>query len=234
MQFLAEEGMADQIPEALRRATAYGHLDAVKWVMEHFPSRNREQDVWVLEVAVLYGRMDIVQYLDSLTVPIRSTKPIDLAAEHGHSDILQWLHDVCDGHCSTNAMDSAATNGHFEVVKYIAVKVARAAKNGHLEILKWLYRHRSEGCTPKAIVDAAENSHARVVEWLLDHYPDLTPRLRNLVIHPPNQFEMLFFLRETFPSTFRQGNSERPRSRLVHESNDEHVKAWLQQEYSSF
>ncbi|EGZ10902.1 hypothetical protein PHYSODRAFT_410324, partial [Phytophthora sojae] len=170
------------LSESLLQATVYGHLDAMKWLMERYPSSYREQEDVILESAVQHGHLTIADFLSGLNAPSKTTtKLMDLAAENGHWNMLEWLHGRWGCSCSTDAMDAAATNGYSEVVKWLnyhrtegctTAAMDGAAQNGHLEVIKWLYRHRSEGCTGDAIVNAAFGYLVRVVAWLQDHYPE--------------------------------------------------------------
>ncbi|KAG4041936.1 hypothetical protein PC123_g22557 [Phytophthora cactorum] len=93
-----------------------------------------------------------------------------------------------------------------------------AAKNGYLEVIKWLYANRSEGCTNRAIIEAAEHTHPIMV--IHDGF------------HPPNQFEMILFLHEGYPHLFGKENWEISLVSVATEPNDEHVKVWIQMQYS--
>ncbi|ETI33292.1 hypothetical protein F441_19905 [Phytophthora nicotianae CJ01A1] len=53
-----------------------------------------------------------------------------------------------------------------------------------------------------------------------------------MVIKPTNQFEIVLFLHVVYPHIFSNESDKRPIFGVVVEPNDEHVKAWMQTQYS--
>ncbi|KAG2951604.1 hypothetical protein PC128_g2800 [Phytophthora cactorum] len=165
MQYLFDEGADDQYPDSLFRAVRKGHLNAVKWLLNHHSYAELREDERVIEEAARNGRLEIIQLLHDLDSSAgrkppsstqsaetsfwwsRSYSTMDLAASNGHLDVVQWLHLNRPRTCSSNAMDAAAANGYLDVVK-------------------WLHANRSEGCTKSAMDIAASNGHLDVIQWL--------------------------------------------------------------------
>ncbi|KAG6966349.1 hypothetical protein JG687_00004891 [Phytophthora cactorum] len=153
MQYLFDEGADDQYPDSLFRAVRKGHLNAVKWLLNHHSYAELREDERVIEEAARNGRLEIIQLLHDLDSSeasfwwSRSYSTMDLAASNGHLDVVQWLHLNRPRTCSSNAMDAAAANGYLDVVK-------------------WLHANRSEGCTKSAMDIAASNGHLDVIQWL--------------------------------------------------------------------
>ncbi|KAG6950415.1 hypothetical protein JG688_00014167 [Phytophthora aleatoria] len=136
MQYLFDEGADDQYPDSLFSAVRKGHLNAVKWLLEHHSYAELREGERVIEEAGRNGRLEIIQLLHDL----------DSSADD-HLDVVQWLHLNRPRTCSSNAMDDAAANGYLDVVK-------------------WLHANRSEGCTKSTMDIAASNGHLDVIQWL--------------------------------------------------------------------
>ncbi|KAJ8548550.1 hypothetical protein ON010_g11123 [Phytophthora cinnamomi] len=255
MQCLYQEGIVEQYPEALIRAVRNGHLDAVKWLVQHHSYLGGVAIDSVIDEAAKNGRLEILAFLQRLGGSMqpanawwpRSRNAMNLAAANGHLPVVKWLHAIEAQHCTTRAMDEAATNGHLDVAQWLhrhrlegctTSAMDGAASNGHLTTLQWLFANTKAGCSTKAMElaaangylvivkwlfeifslacthfakgpactsktldEAASKSHVRVVHWIHSHFPGIIPTT-DLMIYPPNQFEMVMFVHASYPEMF--------------------------------
>uniref|UniRef100_H3HD47 DNA excision repair protein n=1 Tax=Phytophthora ramorum TaxID=164328 RepID=H3HD47_PHYRM len=217
MEYLFERGTVDKVRDALLHAIREGHLDLVKWLIEHFPESERIPEYCVLDEAA--SRQSLLASDDYLKVhqtlcryrtEWHPTEAMDDAAANGHLEVVKWLHLNRSEGCTTSAMDCAAANGHLDVVQWIHTHRTEgcttqamdgAAENGHLDVIKWLHRNRFEGCTRKAIEGALSNGYLRVADWLHIHLPQLIPANVELWRCPRDLFELLLFQSFHFSST---------------------------------
>jgi hypothetical protein len=182
---------------AMAKAVEKGQLNSLKWLQAHYPIENLKSNGRVIDKAVQYGQVEILQFLHEMDAadfeasgPKRrrtnswwssAKDPIYWAARGGHLAVLEWIHANKTQQCREDAMDEAAGQGHLEVVKWLHANRSEgctsyamdcAASNGHLEMVKWLHANRSEGCTYRAMYEAAEHGHLEVVKWLYGHRPN--------------------------------------------------------------
>lgn len=164
-------------PSAIDSASAWGHLDVVKYLHEHWRGR---ASVAAMNYAAYGGHFEVVKWLHEYRSEGCTTLAMDLAAFGGYLDIVEWLHEHRTEGCTTRAMDAAAANGHLELVQWLhenrtegctADAMDGAAGSNHLALLKWLHAKRHEGCTNRAMDQAAANGHLAVLQWLQWHQP---------------------------------------------------------------
>jgi len=188
MQYLYDQAAVDTFGDALLNSIRHDRLEAMKWVLDHFPRSEHMPDYCVLVEAARHGRLEMLEYLQSMASSVvpgfsppsspRLFKREDLrlvAARDGHLRVSPCVCAWRSEWRSTDAMDEAAANGQLQVVTWLHSSrtegcttnaMDEAAANGFLEIVQWLHVNRSEGCTTNAIDYAARNGHVEVVEWL--------------------------------------------------------------------
>ncbi|OWY95448.1 hypothetical protein PHMEG_00034543 [Phytophthora megakarya] len=236
---------------AIGEAIKHGRLDILKYfhrLRSSTDKRGRSMAVieawWtragaVMSIAAKYGHLDVLKWLHLKYPGTCSSKAMDDAATNGHLNVVQWLHANRSEGCTRRAMNGAAANGHLEVFQWLQMNTSAectthamdlAAGRGQLNMLKWLHIHRSERFTVKAIDDALEQSHLRILSWLHCNAPQLTPSKDRIVIHAPNQFDVLLFLYHHFPQVFGPESSQRPIVGFICKPNESYMTCWLQEQ----
>lgn len=131
-----------------------------------------------IDIAAIYGRLNIIQYLSNNNLSKYTSNTMELAATWGHFEVVKWLHyNNCE--CSIVVMDCAAAFGYLPIVEFLhynrfegctTYAIEAAAKEGHTEVVKFLYynKHNLRLCANKALNDAASNGHLEVVKFLHD------------------------------------------------------------------
>ncbi|KAE9222229.1 hypothetical protein PF002_g15345 [Phytophthora fragariae] len=98
LEYLFEQGWEDEYASTLVTAAAGGHLECVKWLLEHAPPYGHDHSA---ESAVVK------------------------ASENGHLGILQFFHEFetlpaeSDEGCTPDALKSAIGNGHLRVAYWL-------------------------------------------------------------------------------------------------------------------
>ncbi|KAE9007592.1 hypothetical protein PR003_g24368 [Phytophthora rubi] len=169
LEYLFEQGWEDEYASTLVTAAAGGHLECVKWLLEHAPPYGHDHSA---ESAVVKasenGHLGILQFFHEFeTLPAESDEVRSKRRRLDQS--VEWWS------LSNEAMDKAAAKGHLEVLKWIRTKrydgcskhaVDDAARNRHLNVLKWLQLNTTAGCTTRAMDTAAYKGHLEVCKWL--------------------------------------------------------------------
>ncbi|KAK1946508.1 putative ankyrin repeat protein [Phytophthora citrophthora] len=173
---------------AMESAPANGHLEVVKWLVEHDIGRHSTS---AIHFAALNGHLDVVKYLHEQGFTGCNQITLRMAASGCHLPVLQWFYarseadpkaDLFGVHgrdriiqWMTSEMADAARNGHLEVVHPANLKwttfVGGAAGRGHLDVVKWLCTHTTINSAKQAMVYAASGGHLPVVKWLHGNSP---------------------------------------------------------------
>lgn len=187
MQYLHEQGAGVDYGNALLCAIRRDRMDAVKWLLAHFPPMEKIPEYCVLVEAARYGRVEMLEYFQSsrkLKVPgfpgsVPSSIPqadtkfsfqvlASAANSYENPNHLRWL--------PTDAMDGAAANRQLEAVQWLhthrsegctTLAMDEAAARGHLQVVKWLQANRSEGYTDHGMAIAAVRCQEEVVQFLV-------------------------------------------------------------------
>lgn len=137
---------------ALTNAALMGHLDIVKYLIEHGANIHAHNDR-AIQLASNYGKLDVVKYLveHGANVCVNDNYAVKWAAHSGHLSVVQYLVEHgADIHANQNyAIRFAAKHGDINMVKYLvsvqskipagynyAAKMAK--KHGHSEVLEYL------------------------------------------------------------------------------------------------
>ncbi len=134
----AVNGLGEQ---ALQLAAWNGHLDAVKWLIDHGASLSRAGREWsALHYAVFAGRKDVVELLVARGADVNGRAPngstvLMMAAREGHEDLTKRLLAAgADPRASNDAGETALTwamrNKNFHIAELVAtpVEFAKAAQ----------------------------------------------------------------------------------------------------------
>ncbi|RLN86518.1 hypothetical protein BBJ28_00011902 [Nothophytophthora sp. Chile5] len=163
--YLAAYGFKSDMAGTMLAAAEKGHLDAVKWLYEHFAVKP--------EASLFPGPSFCMKAQGG-----PAKKMMDVAAENGHLEVLQFLHSIDDG-AMENRVRKRQHGDRETVFKWEPLcsreAIDRAASNGHLGVIKWLDQNRSEGYSHKALPLAVCGGHTEVVKWLLERNSDDGP-----------------------------------------------------------
>ncbi|KAJ3538230.1 hypothetical protein NM208_g6000 [Fusarium decemcellulare] len=153
----------------LHWASAYGHLDAVKFLISDANKDEHEMRKWTaLHLAAWNGHADIVRFLvlevraDIEKQDARGRRPLHLAAEAGHLDVVKCLvaekaEMAGDEEDNNTPLHMAAEAGHLEVVRHLVkagadmkiiggwygTPLETAAAKGHLDVVRFLVKQTS-------------------------------------------------------------------------------------------
>ena len=130
---------------------------------------------YVMRAAVIYGNVDVMQWLCTQHKFALSECFTSIAACHGRLAILMWLRrQGCPWHAIV--CSSAAFNGHLDILQWARKHgcpwgedtCTSAADGGHLDILKWAREH---GClwNERTCIAAAYGGHLEVLQWARQH-----------------------------------------------------------------
>ena len=151
LQYLIENNSITN-DNSLRSAARNGHLDVIKYLVDHGANVNAEDDE-ALILASKYGHLDVVEYLvdHGANIHAQDDQALIYATRNCHVDIVKYL---VDHGANVNAEDNtalsyASENGEIKVVKYLVDHGANvnaeddyaliwASINGHKDIVKYL------------------------------------------------------------------------------------------------
>ncbi|MCK5894478.1 MAG: ankyrin repeat domain-containing protein [Endozoicomonadaceae bacterium] len=163
----------------LHCAIAHGHLEIVKYLLEHCANKHNydKSEVngkTVLHIAAEHGRLEIMKYLvenrpvnRGLSLEFwhnaRGTTPFFVAAEFGHLEVMKyWISVFSDTDVNETSYDrilniltESSRNGHLEVVKFLI------SLNADVNALKCSYS--------SPIEEAIYKCHYEVVKCLLEN-----------------------------------------------------------------
>ncbi|KAL3657649.1 hypothetical protein V7S43_017452 [Phytophthora oleae] len=223
--------------DAMDEAAANGQLEVVQWL--HL-NRTEGCTANAMDEAAANGYLEVVQWLHANRSEGCTTNAIDYAARNGHLDVVKWLHKMRGEGCTSRAIDGAAWAGFIGVVKWLHANgeaggstdaMDLAAIRGHLAMVKWLHANRTERCTGDAIINALCYGHLRTAHWLWETFPDHSPSLQSRLLYGEIQFDMLLFLHAHYPGIFTEESVRSIRKKLEC-PRDDHIIAWLEQNYS--
>lgn len=169
--------MGNDLNEALSWASSYGHLEIVKFLIQH----GAKADYNALINASEDGHLEVVQYLIQHGVDPKDSEALIRASEEGHLEVVKYL--ISQGADPTTrdnlALKWASMNGHLEIVKlllnyeidlhYYEIALCFASQYGHLEIVKFLVEFGIDpSCrSNSAIKIASKNGYSDIVKFLL-------------------------------------------------------------------
>ncbi len=118
--------------QALRWASATGHLEAVKYLVSKGANIHKENDQ-ALQWAAEHGHLEVVKYLVSLGADVHADNDsaIQWASDLGHLEVVKYLVSVgADIHAADDqALRLASGHGHLHVVQYIqSIKLNKVNK----------------------------------------------------------------------------------------------------------
>ncbi|EGG22236.1 hypothetical protein DFA_04354 [Cavenderia fasciculata] len=159
---------------AMRTACEKNYLSTVK-LIDSF--KDVQLDESAMNIASMYGSVDIVKYLHENRTEGCTSYAMDDAAGGGHLNVVKFLHFHRTEGCSEFAMDGAAQNGHLEIFLHqhrtegcTIDTIEFVSQNGHIDVLKFLQENRSETETTTNAMDyAAKNGHIEIVSYLQEH-----------------------------------------------------------------
>jgi ankyrin repeat protein len=160
----------------LENAARNGHLDIIKYVLEH-PIYGT--NCKAMEEAAANGELKVIKYLQEKAppglLPAMTTQAMDRAAENGHLETVKHLHETDPAGCTKEAMHHAAVWNYFAIVKFLNENrsekcydytMEQVAEAGHFEIVKYLHEQAGMSCTLNALLRAAEIGNLEMVEYL--------------------------------------------------------------------
>ena len=165
---------------SVRWASAYGHLEIVKYLVSQGANVCYNNNIAVRYAAV-NGHLEVVKYLVSQGANVRANNDyaIRFASQFGHLEIVKYLvsqgADIC-----INTVCNVSERGNLELIKYFVsqgldikandnIAIRSASAYGHLEFIKYLV---SQGADVRAanddvIITASLNGHLEVVKYLV-------------------------------------------------------------------
>ncbi|KAJ7595602.1 ankyrin repeat-containing domain protein [Mycena floridula] len=174
-------------PTALSQAAQEGHLEIVKFILEHGVDVNAKAG-WrgcALGAAAAEGKIEVVEYLLNHGADPNAHGNILRSAVYGGLEIVKMLIDKganlqVQGEA---ALENASRNGKLDIVKLLIEKGVspknrqipwRACYDGHLEVVKVLVENGAlDGCWGTALLAAINGNKKEVVEFLIQSGADV-------------------------------------------------------------
>jgi len=144
--------------------------------------------VHVADIAALYGRLEILQFLASCEITYSNDPEasflsftqltMSMAAISGNLSVVEYLHNTRNEGCTTDALDNAAKWGHLAIVQFLVAKrneggsvkaINLAAAHGHFDVVKFLHNATNLSCSVRAVDNAAANGYFDIVKFLLEN-----------------------------------------------------------------
>ncbi|XP_063954954.1 uncharacterized protein LOC129259644 [Lytechinus pictus] len=205
MEYLIQQGsdvnMADlEGWTPFNTAIQYGHLEAVKYLIEIGAKQNRDDGRTPLYAAARFGHFDIVKYFISNGADVNNENDngkvsLHGAAFNGNMKIMEYLIeqgsdvDKADQKGWT-PFNAAIQFGHLEVIKYLIDKGAKqnryegrtplyaAARFGHFDIVEYFISNgadvNNENYNGKvSLHGAAFNGNMKIMEYLIEQGSDV-------------------------------------------------------------
>lgn len=136
--------------ESVTTTIANGNLDILKILIG---KHNIKPHAWMIDLAALNGHLDIIKYIDIMTVEELSFNAIGNAAENGHLETLRWLY--------YNRKEGNINNILYKPIRY-----------GHLDIVKFLYSVGITKCKPIPTNVAIVSGHIHIVRYLCEEFKE--------------------------------------------------------------
>lgn len=134
-------------------ATNHGHLEIVKYLVEHLNVDLHMQNDYVLRGSAQAGHTDIVRYALSrgADIHVHDDYALRFSADQGHLEVVKLLvENGADIHVENDSpLRWASEEGHFEIFKYLVEHGANiyaekshalrwASFKGHMEIVEYI------------------------------------------------------------------------------------------------
>jgi hypothetical protein len=170
-------------------AARLGHLNVLRWLLEHYPGRDN-----LMEFAAWEGHLEVVQYLDQNTNQCASRWGVATAAkrgwlqaqlvllEHHHEwDNLEVVGRAFDEtlaqlSCQHAASDSALWTETVETLERfhskrlyscVSLMLERALRRGYLRLAQRFVRYRNASERCKYVQVAAQHRNIVLLRWML-------------------------------------------------------------------
>ncbi|KAF0692678.1 Aste57867_16263 [Aphanomyces stellatus] len=166
-------------PYALHAASANGHLNIVKCLVDHQIDHGIGGAV---DLASINGHLDIIEWLVANHVERCTSMTANKAAEHGHVHVIQWLH--AQGICIDDewVLLAAASKGHFDMVQWLCCNASITVfeQRGSGQVLPeankfdlWTSEYAFDMDMDHTTVatEVASNGHLEMLKWIYAHYP---------------------------------------------------------------
>ncbi|KAJ7585589.1 ankyrin repeat-containing domain protein [Mycena floridula] len=178
-------------PTVLYEASRAGHLEIIKFILEHGVDVNARAGSWgsALAAAAMYGQTAVVEYLLIHRADPNAHDNILNNAVHGGLETVKMLIDkgVNLQVQGETALENATINGKLDIVKLLIAKGVSPKKEhifqvacfwGRLEVVQFLVEngadvnalHRDWGTALRA---AVQGSQSKVIEFLIESGADV-------------------------------------------------------------
>jgi len=173
VEYFVEEKGANIIGNAVERASLFGHLDVVKYLVKKGAKITEDS----LSNSIRSGNLALVKYFaDERNVEV-GDYDVTTAAGIDNLDIVKYLMDekgvaIRDNNFSVNV---AAARGNLDIVKYLVDEkgvelndhvVNDAAESGNLALVKYLVEEKGMKVTEYEIKTAANYNYHDIVDYL--------------------------------------------------------------------
>jgi len=119
VEFLLENGLGENLNEALKSACECGNLDIMKYLIEHGANIH---SCYLLNIACRYGYLHIAKFLveQGINIHYGDDFSFNVAVKHGRLEIVKFLleHGVDPNACLQSISDTCAC-GHVEMIKFL-------------------------------------------------------------------------------------------------------------------
>lgn len=140
---------------AIRRASEYGHLEIVKFLLENEKVDPSDGNNYALQMACRNGHTKVVELLlkDGRVNPADMRNyALKIASQYGHLEIVKLLLETEPLDFYNESLRNAAEYGHLEIVKLLSTKfnpsfpenlaLKDAYLNKHFDVVKFLLNDR--------------------------------------------------------------------------------------------
>jgi len=161
--------------EILCRACKGGHLDVVKFALEH----GARIDLSHWQLICYEGQIQIINYFASLGLKYFEYWTLDQACDKGYYDVVKFLLDgrEIDHFRLGNIFNLVCQKGHMSIVRYLISHVKdetqlyngflKACEKGHVDIVKFLVKMGVNIYTQSEIITkGCSYGHPKVIKFL--------------------------------------------------------------------